>query len=562
MYGYQKAVRLVLLEYVIVLLLHVIYAYFHFGAEPSKGLIVFVSSCALVALAFIISILIKNEAFVVGFIYFSISISTTIIGCSLHTLGHAPLIFLAATAGLTVFMERRYILVAATCSAGFFLWYAIFLNEYLLYSVDSLFIYFCYCMVYFAAASNMYIIVRYARNYMSGMEEKALEAERANDSKMLFLANMSHEIRTPMNAICGMAELNLREELSETVRENTENIQNSGRILLAIVNDILDYSKMESGKMEIFPVTYSLSHLIKDTISMMQIRLEDKAVDLRYEIDDSIPDILIGDEVRVRQILFNLLSNAIKFTDNGYILLKVESEKAEENSIYLNISVSDSGIGIRKEDLEKLFVSFQQIDTHKSHAREGTGLGLAICKELVTLMNGSINVESSFGVGSKFSFSIKQKVSDKKERLVYSERQKDNTDLKLTVTNSKVLVVDDNAVNLKVAEGLLKTFGLVVDTCKSGRECLSILNDHQDYDMIFLDHMMPELDGIETLNLIRANKQEYFQKVPIVALTANVLSGVREMFIEEGFDDYVPKPIDMVWMNTILRKYIPLEKQQ
>jgi CheY-like chemotaxis protein len=407
----------------------------------------------------------------------------------------------------------------------------------------------------------MYIVVKSAHEYNKGMAEKAEEAERANESKMLFLANMSHEIRTPMNAISGMAELSLNEDLTPQARENLENIRNSSKVLLAVVNDILDYSKMESGMMDIVPVTYSLSHLIKETVNMMQIRLSDKNVELKYTIQKELPDVYFGDEIRFRQILFNLLSNAIKFTDNGYILLDVSGEIVKEDTAKLIVSVTDSGIGIRKEDLQRLFTSFQQLDSHKSHVREGTGLGLAICRELVSLMGGEITVESTYGVGSKFTFTLIQRISNKKEIAVFSNSANKDEETKLKVNNAKVLIVDDNAVNLKVAQGLLKTFNLTVDTCKSGRECLELMKKNRDYDLVFLDHMMPELDGIETLNLIRADSDEYMKKVPIVALTANVMNGVRDMFISEGFNDYVPKPIDMVWVNSILRKYIPIEKQ-
>ncbi len=559
MYGYQKTVRLVMLEYLLVLLFHVVYGYFKFGTDI--GLIVLIVSCIMISISFIISLLVKNEDFVVYSLFISIAISTTIIGCAEHTLAHSILIFLAVTAGFTIFMQEKYILFSFVCSCICMLSYALFLKEQLYYAVDSLLIYVFYCLVYITASINMYIVVKSAHEYNKGMAEKAEEAERANDSKMLFLANMSHEIRTPMNAISGMAELSLNEDLSPQTRENLENIRNSSKVLLAVVNDILDYSKMESGMMEIVPVTYSLSRLIKETVNMMQIRLSDKNVELKYTILKELPDVFVGDEIRFRQILFNLLSNAIKFTDNGYILLDVSGEIIKEDTAKLIVSVTDSGIGIRKEDLQKLFTSFQQLDSHKSHVREGTGLGLAICRELVSLMGGDITVESTYGVGSKFTFTIIQRISTKKDSAVFSKAGSSDSEEKLKVNNAKVLIVDDNAVNLKVAQGLLKTFNLTVDTCKSGRECLELMKQNRDYDLVFLDHMMPELDGIETLNLIRADSDEYMKKVPIVALTANVMNGVRDMFISEGFNDYVPKPIDMVWVNSILRKYIPIEKQ-
>ena len=300
--------------------------------------------------------------------------------------------------------------------------------------------------------------------------------------------------------------------------------------------------------------------MIKDVLNMMSVRVDDKEVDIRADIQDGLPDSLIGDEIRLRQILFNLLSNAIKYTEKGYVILDVKG-KEDTGFVDLTISVTDSGIGIKKEDLSKLFTSFQQVDTRKIRNREGTGLGLAICKELLSLMGGDIEVESTYGVGSKFTIHISQKISDSSV-VVEKFKTHEENEPKVVAPDAKVLVVDDNAVNLKVSQGLIRTFGITVDTCKSGRECLEILKDTKDYDIIFIDHMMPELDGIDTLNMIRSDPSEYMKKVPLIALTANVVSGVREMFISEGFDDYVPKPIDMVWLNAILRKYLPKEKQR
>ncbi len=562
MFGYHNTAKLCLFEYLSAMLLHAVFAFFKVGT--AAGIFVLSLTAVMVTLTFLLYVFVKNENIVISGLYLSVIISTTIVGASIGTLGFSVFIFLCLLCGTTIFMKEKQLLICMGMAAVAFVIHLVFFKDILLLTVSSIYMYLVYIICYGFASLGLYIIVKYAKLYMKGMNEKTEEAERANESKMLFLANMSHEIRTPMNAICGLSELNLREELSPVVRDNSEAIHSSGKILLAIVNDILDYSKMESGNMEIVPVTYSLSHLIEETASMMKIRLNDKDVDLKTSIADNIPDNLIGDEIRVRQILYNLLTNATKFTDNGYIFVDVTSEEIDDRNIRIIVSVQDSGIGIRKEDLNKLFTSFQQLDTHKSHAREGTGLGLAICKELVSMMNGSIHVESTYGVGTKFTFDIVQGISKKKEKLVYSETQTEgkHVEPKIQAPDAKVLVVDDNMVNLKVAKGLLRTFGLTVETCKSGRECLDILKDTKDFDLIFMDHMMPELDGIETLNLIRVDMNDYMQNVPVIALTANVMSGVREMFINEGFSDYVPKPIDVNWLNVVLRKYLPLEKQR
>lgn len=557
MYGYNRTLKLCLAEYFICLALHSIYAFFNFGIET--GRFVLLVSAAMFSITFLFSALVKNEKIVVIFFFISILISTTLIGYILNTLAFSALIYMAMSACASIFMEPKYILYGLFLSVITFTCYIIFIPEKLLCNLDSLLIFAIFIFVYAAAAYNLYIEVSHCKSYMKGMEEKTEEAEQANQSKMLFLANMSHEIRTPMNAICGMAELTLREkDLSKEVKENTESIRTAGRVLISIVNDILDYSKMESGKMEIIPVTYSFKDMVEDTVNLMSVRLEDKEIDLRADIQEDLPNFLIGDEVRIRQVLFNLLSNAIKYTEKGYVILDITG-KADCGFVDLTITVTDSGIGIKKDDIPKLFTSFQQFDTHKSNNREGTGLGLAICKQIVSIMGGDISVESSYGVGSKFTVHLSQKISDDNNMTVMESKSKEKEEI-VKAPEARVLVVDDNAVNLKVAQGLIRTFDIHVDVCQSGRECLDILKENKTYDIIFIDHMMPELDGIDTLNLIRADSDEYMQRVPLIALTANVVSGVRDMFISEGFDDYVPKPIDMVWLNGVLKKYLPKDK--
>ena len=558
MFGYTKTMRLFLAEYLMALLLHTVYAFYDKGAET--GRIVLWISCVTIFVTALFVFFVKSEKVVLSFTYAMVLISTSVIGYLLNTLAFSVFILAVITSCISMLLTPIYILYISALSSVAFVCFLVFLPDKIAINVSPL-VYCIYIFIYLAFSVNLYLVVKHANKFMKGMEEKAEEARRASDSKNLFLANMSHEIRTPMNAICGMAELTLRDQtLSPESRENTENIKRAGKVLISIVNDILDYSKMESGKLEIVPVTYSFKHMVDDVMNMSALRVEDKQVDVRAQIQPGLPDILIGDEIRIRQILFNLLSNAIKYTENGYVILDVTGEE-DSGFLDLTISVTDSGIGIKKEDLNKLFVSFQQLDSRRLRSREGTGLGLAICKQLLSLMGGKIEVESTYGVGSKFTVHFSQKIGtadSKTENVVADEKVKEP----LVTVGAKVLVVDDNLVNLKVSEGLLKTFGLDVVTCVSGRDCLDILSKEKDFDIIFIDHMMPELDGIDTLNLIRADNSEYMKTVPLIALTANVVSGVREMFISEGFDDYVPKPIDMNWLNSILRKYIKIEKQR
>ena len=504
--------------------------------------------------------------------------------------------------------------------------------------------------------------------------------EQANQAKSDFLANMSHEIRTPMNAIMGMCELILRErELSETARENCFNIQSSSRSLLAIINDILDFSKIESGKLEIIETEFNISSLLNDIINMIVTRKGNKKIEILVHADPNIPCGLIGDEIRLRQIIINLLTNAVKFTNTGAVTLRVAQTK-QDYGINLKVVVEDSGIGITEENLEKLFSSFQQVDTRKNRSVEGTGLGLAISKRLVNKMGGFINVSSEYGKGSVFSFVIPMKVSDERPFIsvnnpetlkaavyinlnkfndpIISHRYRDvmteistllhvpftytsdmstlrkvlesenishcfigreeylahkdfftgisaqlsvvlvqdmldavrvpegikcifkpfytmsaamalnnetlatsikgnrNSSVSFSAPKARVLIVDDNSINLKVAVGLLQPYHMQLITVESGPAALSMLCS-KDIDLGLMDHMMPDMDGIETTEHIRNMEGAYYKSLPIIALTANAVNGVREMFLESGFQDFVAKPIELSSLDRVLKTWIP-----
>ncbi len=537
-------------------------------------------------------------------------------------------------------------------------------------------------MVYFVVAV-LCVVIQY-RVYESNKQKEALieKLENANRTKGDFLANMSHEIRTPMNSIIGMCELIMRDDINDSVRENCYNIQNSGRNLLAIINDILDFSKIESGKTEIIEDKFNICSTVNDVINMAVTRVGDKDIELIVRIDPKIPAELIGDEIRIRQIIINLMTNAVKFTNQGCVVLEMTYTKTD-SGIVLKIAIEDTGIGITEENIKKLFTSFQQVDTKKNRSVEGTGLGLAISKGLVLRMGGTIDVESVYGEGSKFTVTIPLKVSDDKPfasikdkdnvnvavclagrryghpkigpeycRLVeelavgldtkikrfetlkqleeavvtgeythcfipqcmYVENKElftslDNKtklvviqdrfckialpdDIKsvykpfyvLTLTNAvnseklisaaatkkkklpaftapsaKVLIVDDNIINLRVAEGLMKPFGMQIVSVESGRAAIKAL-ETKDYDVVFMDHMMPEMDGVEAFNIIRNMDGDYYKQVPVVMLTANAIDGVRESFMEAGFNDYMSKPIETSVLHKILRTWIPDQK--
>ncbi|MDD3369102.1 MAG: ATP-binding protein [Lachnospiraceae bacterium] len=394
-------------------------------------------------------------------------------------------------------------------------------------------------------------------------QELRRSAEAANVAKTAFLANMSHEIRTPMNAICGMSDMLLDEELSEQGEECAAMIQSASSGLLNIINDILDFSKIESGKMELIPEEYRFASTINDVVTMMEIRIKSKPVKLMTQIDGNIPLILYGDEGRIRQILINLLNNATKFTDEGTIWIRAEWRgiRADEGELF--VSVSDTGRGIKEEDAEKLFDAFEQVDARRNRGIEGTGLGLSICRQLTGMMDGRIWVDSEYGKGSTFFFTVKQKVHDATPSK-YSDRTK--TEVKrqavtLKAPTARIMVVDDNLVNLKVAAGLLKKYQIAdIVEADGGVDAVEYMKKHQDIDLLFMDHMMPEMDGMEATKVIRELPGEYYQKLPIVALTANAVRGVEREFIAGGMNDALAKPIKLDQMTRVLQKWLPEDK--
>jgi len=506
--------------------------------------------------------------------------------------------------------------------------------------------------------------------YTDITEQRRLEAaELANRAKSEFLANMSHEIRTPLNAILGMTSVALRSFPQNSVIDYLKNIEAAGSSLLSIINDILDFSKVEAGAVEILPEVYEVSSFIHDIATMIHVRIGQKPLDFIIDDDPYLPSKLSGDVMRIKQIAINLLTNAVKFTHEGHIILSISTLPAEEsNKCKLKVSVTDTGIGIRREDIPLLFGNFSQLDTRKNRTVEGTGLGLAIAKNLVALMGGEITVQSEYGKGSCFSFYVLQEIEDAKpavalpqsnelkvgvwfpktpikERILQNKIQRigascdiladtKNTDqythllydetcqdrlstndvgktvllpvlyglqnetsqaasttvrvpisslvaanlldasahssgssiraaatqsTSLRLLNTHVLVVDDNEINLMVAESLLEFYGATIHTAKSGMDAVAMVKNH-DYDIIFMDHMMPEMDGVDTTKMIRSLADSKFQFVPIVALTANVLGDVKAIFIESGMNDFLAKPMDVLELERVLRVLLPKEK--
>ena len=396
-------------------------------------------------------------------------------------------------------------------------------------------------------------------NYTKQIEDERDRADRANAAKSNFLSNMSHEIRTPMNAVVGMTDIMLRNNPSEPDKSYLENIKNSGNALLDIINDILDLSKIESGKMEIINDNYELVPLLNDLKIIFSTRIGDRPLRLIYEIDENLPSILYGDSVRIRQIIINIMNNAIKFTDVGYVRLKVNYKKIDEDNVNISISIKDSGQGIKEDEIGKLFDSFTRIDEKKNHGKEGTGLGLTITRQLLELMHGTIEVESFYGRGTEFFINIPQKVIDFTPAGEVTYKKKDEDIINFTAPDARILLVEDNEVNVRVAKGLLEPLKFSMDVADNGLTALKKVSENK-YDLILMDHMMPVMDGIEATKHIRAFEDEYYKRLPIIALTANAIVEARAEFEKAGMNDFVGKPINMKEICVTLKKWLPESK--
>ena len=405
-----------------------------------------------------------------------------------------------------------------------------------------------------------YVVIIYdltEKNKMiSELEKAKIEAENASKAKENFLANISHEIRTPLNVVLGMNEMLYNETDIKLIKEYSNNIDEAGKNLLNTINDVLDFSKIQSGKLDIVKSDYNLKETVTNITELLRKKFETKGLLLNIDINNDIPQTLIGDKMRIEQILLNLMDNSLKYTAAGKIKVEVNAQKIDKDNVNVIISVKDTGCGISKNDIDNLFTSFKRLEEDKNRVFEGTGLGLAITKKLIDAMGGKIEVESEVGVGSKFTIIIPHEISTSKENIKEeSKTEVINTNEELDIPNINILAVDDNKTNLLVFKGLLKKTNAKIDTTLKGSEAIELFKSN-NYDIVFLDHMMPEMDGIEVLKKIRELEKDKEKKTPVIVLTANAMEGSKEEYLAYGFNDYLSKPVNGAALKSTLKKYL------
>lgn len=563
MLSFNVNVRIFLVEFICTVLMEAIYAISVYGLETAG----FVCIGFLPALImFLIAIKVENRDIVLRCLYISAIVTFFFLGSILHVHGTLSFMYLVMAIAISLFLnfniQLEYFIVTMLVLIGIGITKFNELPEYTNFSM-----YVTYIMMYAFASVVMLFIIVGVKNYKKDMEDKNEMANEALEAKSNFLANMSHEIRTPMNAIYGMAEILEKKEFAKDEKEYIATIKRASENLLSIINEILDFSKVDSGKMRIVSEPYDFINMLQDVIAIIDFRLKGKNIVFDLQIDSNIPKELIGDEMRLRQILINLLNNAVKFTNRGKITLYMSWHFDTDDRGRMLIQVKDTGIGISEENISKLFTAFGQLDTRKNRNVEGTGLGLAICKKIVDLMGGDISVASQLKEGSTFSVTVPQRVYDKTpSNYDYNNARnmqtEDNFSVSFVAPSAKVLIVDDNKVNRQVAIELMKLYGFEAHEAETGQEAIDIIDEHLvTYDLVFMDHMMPYMDGVEATGIIRKMKTEYAKEIPIVALTANAINGVARTFLNAGMNDYISKPIKLEHLDEILNKWIPNSKK-
>lgn len=569
MLPFRTNIIIFIIEFLCTVLLQIVYGASVYGWEVAGMVAIGLLPVLLVSL---ISLNVDNESVVIRCLYISGIATFYYMSYAMHTQGTLSFFFLAMGITMALFIRPRVIVEYFVITIAILV-LMVFSESKIIEEFFDRQLYVTFLTMYAFAGVTIFFVVSSVKRYQQEMEEKNEIAREALEAKSNFLANMSHEIRTPMNAIYGMAELLEERNFDRKEKEYIATIKRSSENLLSIINEILDFSKVESGLMRIVSEPYQFNSMVQDVITIIAFRVKDKLIRFECDIDENIPRELFGDEIRIKQILINILNNAVKFTNQGTVTLKISwrggnvSDVQREELGVLCISVKDTGIGISEDDLTKLFTVFGQINTKKNRNVEGTGLGLAICKELTDAMGGVIRVESVLKQGSTFYVELPQKVADplpcnfiRDEETIYTLTKDFQIDF--IAPTAKVLIVDDNKVNRQVAWEMMKLFGFEAALAESGEEAIDRVKKHLiSYDLIFMDHMMPFMDGVEATQNIRQMPGEYAQKVPIVALTANAINGVEQQFIDAGMNDYIAKPVKIGELQKILQKWLPRHKQ-
>ncbi len=561
MLPYKNNVRIFIIEFACVIFLQMFYAFTTSGVETG-----FMMALGLIpgAILAVLALAIKNEKIVLRIIYLITIITFFILSVASGTFSSLPLMYLAAAVTLCLFINRNVLIEYSIITVILLIGTLLLKREQLAETTD-INMYVIYVMLYAFASVALVFIATGVKQYQKDMEEKNDIANEALEAKGNFLANMSHEIRTPMNAIYGMAEILEKQNFGVKENEYVAVIKRSSENLLSIINEILDFSKVDSGKMTLDPDSYDFNTLLQDVVTIIRFRMREKNIELVQEIDKNIPSVLYGDSVRVRQILINLLNNAVKFTNRGTITLRMNWAPNSNLDGSLYIDVEDTGVGISEENLSKLFTAFGQLNTKKNRNVEGTGLGLAIVKNLVDLMRGKIQVHSVLNEGSCFEVQIPQGISNNTPcnyepgsgTMVEDGQQ---YQVSFVAPSAKILIVDDNKVNRVVAGELLQLFHIEPYFAESGQQAIDAIEQQLiTYDLVFMDHMMPFMDGVEATKQIRKLQGEYAQKIPIIALTANAIKGVETQFKLAGMNDFLAKPIDLELLDEILVKWLPQE---
>ena len=543
------------------------------GHYASAGTYFVLSALSLMLLVYSLRCLRENSPGKLAVLSYPLAVLGFIFGLTVlffvdgGTMGGVPVFFILAVVATPCFMPTWDAVVMVCLEIAAYISNAVFARIYpdsidkALASPENAFI---PILIVAVILGILFLLYTHAyRSQQSKLDNAIAEANSANEAKSSFLNNMSHEIRTPMNSILGMNEMILREEERPEIREYALVIQRSGRALLGIINDVLDFSKLQDKKMEIMPVRYDLSSLINDLVNMAAEQAKKKSLTFTVNVDKEIPRILDGDEYHIRQVMMNILNNAIKYTERGGVTVTIGYETIDSYNIMLKCSVTDTGIGIKSEDMENIFIPFEHVEASRKFSADGSGLGLSIVQKLLQLMDSELRVESVFHKGSTFSFDVKQTVI-KWEPIGDYERAFSQATAhqgraftqSFQAPDARVLVVDDADVNLLVFANLLKKTKIKIDTASSGLEMLQMVRMNH-YNMIFLDHRMPGMDGIEAFHNMKKMTDGLNFNTPVVALTANAVLGARQLYIDEGFSDYISKPVDTVRLEQVLLEYLP-----